>query len=114
MSKGNLYKDTFSGNGPYSVFLKLAIDMRQDIKDLKDIVHKELGNSRLSAPIEKNTSNSKQEVLLTTQEVMKMFKISARTMYNYRKTKKLSSVKIGRKYLYRKEDIERLIEPAQE
>ena len=46
---------------------------------------------------------------LTTQEVLQHLKISRRTLYEYRKKGRLAGKKIGNKYLYRKEEVEKLL-----
>jgi excisionase family DNA binding protein len=47
---------------------------------------------------------------LTTEQVIRLLKISPRTLFNYRKAGKLTGSFVGGKYLYEKEDIDRFLQ----
>ncbi|MBE0649477.1 MAG: helix-turn-helix domain-containing protein [Bacteroidales bacterium] len=58
-----------------------------------------------------NAANApeKRLVRMSSTEVTKTLKISNRTLYNYRRNGTLRYTKIGGKYLYNTEDVEKLL-----
>ncbi|MBK9944199.1 MAG: helix-turn-helix domain-containing protein [Kouleothrix sp.] len=54
------------------------------------------------------------EKLLNTEEVAQFFRVGTLTIRNWRKQGKLAAVKIGRRWLYREVEIQRVLEGKQE
>ncbi|MBN2614861.1 MAG: helix-turn-helix domain-containing protein [Bacteroidales bacterium] len=91
----------------YCSKLLLALAMQMDKKSIQDIVKEK------RAMVEKeNTPESPERrlVIMNSAEVMDFLKICKRTLYNYRQKGILNGTKIGGKYLYRKEEVDRLID----
>ena len=86
------------GNG---IMVVLSAD---DLQDLLDSAV-DRAKSELLPQLVRNA----EEDLLTKKQVMKKFKVCDTTLWHWRNNGYLEAVKLGRKVLYRRKDVERVI-----
>ena len=101
--------------GPYESVLKLFqlyLDAERTDRDFSALFHKIYRAEKPGDVQEKKPGKTDGNLIgsLTAKEVIPLLRISIRTLFNYRKTGKLTSSFIGGKHLYRKEDVEKLID----
>ena len=87
--------------------LQMAQSMYLEIQELKEIAI-ELHSMRFGDG-EVKESLVNEPAMMTSAEVMKRLRIDPKTLYNWRKKGKLKGSFIGGKYLYKKQDVEKLI-----
>ena len=78
--------------------------MLVDENDLKDLVF-----LAIDEVLAKRTEDSATEAYLTSKEVARMLGVSYCTLWRWNKSGYLCHVKCGRKSLYKKSDIDKLI-----
>lgn len=59
-----------------------------------------------------NSTISEKPDILTVDEVADLLKVTSQTIYNMIRDKRLSAIKIGREWRFRRSDLERLLNPS--
>jgi predicted DNA-binding transcriptional regulator AlpA len=85
---------------------RMVFEMKDEVRATTNAAYASL--SRVIGMKSKDNEKKPMEVY-TSREVMALLKVSERTLYTYRKKGLLPHTKIGGRYLYLKEEVERLL-----
>ena len=94
---------------PWMKLFLLYLDSEKTDRDFSALFHQKFPEEKPERiNVENDTAKAKLQ-LYDAKEVMELLRITPKTLYNWRQKGKLKGSFIGGKYLYKKQDVEKII-----